>query len=242
MDLLSSTATATSSCGLANYAALLPFFVSHLPRRRPPRVVLVGNSALSWQEAKTTVRGTRRSFTFLLLNAFVAFSPSLADAPPLTLERYTDEAEGFTLLKPSAWPKLEKAGATVLFEEGNGSNNIGVVVSPVRLSSLKDFGTPDFVAGKLIQAERRKESTKYVELISAAERIGHGGLPVYEFEYMVDSSRGGMKRIFSSAFIDSKKLYLLNISYSDRPENPLDLNIRSALEQILHSFNKIYMP
>lgn len=50
--------------------------------------------------------------------------------------------------------KVEKAGATALFEEGK--NNIGVVVNPVRLSSLREFGTPDFVADKLLQAERKK--------------------------------------------------------------------------------------
>lgn len=53
--------------------------------------------------------------------------------------------------------KVEKAGATVLFEEANkGSNNVGVVVNPVRLTSLGEFGTPQFVADKLIQAEKRK--------------------------------------------------------------------------------------
>lgn len=50
---------------------------------------------------------------------------------------------------------MEKPGAKALFEEGKG-NNIGVVVNPVRLSTLKEFGTPEFVAEKLIQAERRK--------------------------------------------------------------------------------------
>lgn len=53
--------------------------------------------------------------------------------------------------------KVEKAGATALFEEENKkANNVGVVVNPVRLTSLKDFGTPQFVAEKLIQAEKRK--------------------------------------------------------------------------------------
>lgn len=52
---------------------------------------------------------------------------------------------------------MDKAGATALFVgEGNKNNNIGIVVNPVRLSSLRDFGTPEFVADKLIQAERRK--------------------------------------------------------------------------------------
>lgn len=33
---------------------------------------------------------------------------------------------------------------------------MGVVVNPTRISNLAEFGTPQFVADKLIQAERRK--------------------------------------------------------------------------------------
>ncbi|EEF28158.1 conserved hypothetical protein [Ricinus communis] len=158
------------------------------------------------------------------------------------LERYTDAKEGFTLLRPSTYVKVDKAGATVLFEEVNkGSNNIGVVVNPVRLATLGEFGTPQFVADKLIQAEKRKESTKDVELIGVAERPGHGGLQVYEFEYRVDSTRGGVKRIFSAAFVASKKLYLLNITHSDKPESPLDPHTRMMLEEVLHSFDVPYI-
>lgn len=52
---------------------------------------------------------------------------------------------------------MDKAGATVLFEEENkGANNVGIVVNPVRITSLTDFGTPQFVADKLIKAEKRK--------------------------------------------------------------------------------------
>lgn len=82
-----------------------------------------------------------------------------------------------------------------------------------------------------------QESTKEADVIGAAERLGQGGLQVYEFEYKVDSTRGGMKRIFSAAFVSSKKLYLLNISHSDKPESPLDTHTRSMLEQVLHSFD-----
>lgn len=45
-----------------------------------------------------------------------------------------------------------------------------------------------------------------------AERPGEAGLQVYEFEYKVDSTRGGPKRVFSAAFVKSKRLYLLNIT------------------------------
>ncbi|KAM7459737.1 hypothetical protein LguiA_036280 [Lonicera macranthoides] len=165
------------------------------------------------------------------------FSKSMAQ-DYLDLELYTDSKEGFTLLKPSSWIKVDKAGATALFEEENkGANNVGVVVTPVRLTSLDEFGTPQFVADKLIQAEKRKESTKDAEVIAVSERSGKGGLHVYEFEYKLDSTRGGMKRIFSAAFVASKKLYLLNIAHSDKPESPLDTHTRTILEQVLHSFD-----
>lgn len=74
-------------------------------------------------------------------------------------------------------------------------------------------------------------------MIAFSERSGHGGLQVYEFEYKIDNTRGGMKRIFSAAFVASKKLYLLNIAHSDKPESPLDAHRRLMLEQVLHSFD-----
>lgn len=50
----------------------------------------------------------------------------------------------------------------MLFQEANmGSNNIGVVVNPVRLESLEKFGSPQSVADKLIQAEKRKVAVCY---------------------------------------------------------------------------------
>ncbi|CAK8567955.1 unnamed protein product [Lathyrus sativus] len=186
---------------------------------------------------------SKRKFNLTLL-----LSPFLWSVLPNTLllaqelitdlQRYTDSKEGFTLLTPSSWTKVDKAGATALFQEPNmGSNNIGVVVNPVRLSTLPDFGTPQFVADKLLQAERRKESTKEAEVIAVEERSGKGGLQVYEFEYKIDSTRGGIKRIFTAAFVASRKLYLLNIVHSDNPESPLDPDKRMMLEQVLHSFD-----
>ncbi|KAK1287136.1 hypothetical protein QJS10_CPB19g00166 [Acorus calamus] len=209
----------------------------------------------------------RRTFTttttlsFLLLGSPPFLSTSTAevgeDPKRFTLEGYTDIEQGFTLLRPCLYVKVDKAGAAVLFEdEVARGNNIGVVVSPVRIDSLREFGTPEFVAEKLIQAEKRKArfmfrmaayhvirrqrpAGKYqdAEVIGVAERSGKEGTPIYEFEYVLDSTRGGMKRIFSAAFMASKKLYLLNITHSDRPESPLGARTRLMLEQVLHSFD-----
>lgn len=160
------------------------------------------------------------------------------DEVALELERYTDDKENFTLLRPSTWAKVDKAGANVLFQDmmNKGSNNVGVVVSPVRISKLEEFGSPEFVAEKLIEAEKKKESTKSAEVVAVGERVGEGGVEVYEVEYKVDSTRGGMKRVFSAAFVASKKLYLLNISHSDGLENPMGYGTRMVLEKVLHSF------
>ncbi|KNA11205.1 hypothetical protein SOVF_137350 [Spinacia oleracea] len=210
---------------------------THLPET-PISITLSPNSSI------TTKRTLNLSIFALIVSSSLPFTTpnAIADNTPeeseFQLERFTDSEQGFTLLKPSSYIKVDKAGATVLFEEENkGANNVGIVVNPVRITSLTDFGTPQFVADKLIKAEKRKESTNDAQVIGVAERPGLDGLPVYEFEYVVDSSRGGMKRIFSAAFVCRKKLYLLNISHADKPESPLDNNTRTMLEQVLHSFD-----
>ncbi|KAF8116035.1 hypothetical protein N665_0023s0014 [Sinapis alba] len=178
------------------------------------------------------------SILTLLFNGGFLLGKAKSMAESGDLQRYTDSKDGFTLLVPSSWTKVEKAGANALFEEPEKrSNNIGVVVSPVRIKSLEDFGSPQFVADKLINAEKRKESTKEAEVVSVGERSGQR--QVYEFEYKIDSTRGGIKRVFSAAFVSSKKLYILNVVHSDSPENPLDSSMRVLLEQVLHSFDAL---
>lgn len=133
----------------------------------------------------TGINLSKRHLNLSILTLF--FNGFLLDKAKSTadLQRYTDSNNGFTLLVPSSYTKVirncvkllvkcewlkinkkwgikvEKAGANALFEEpNNGSNNIGVVVSPVRIKSLEDFGTPQFVADKLINAEKRKVRLK----------------------------------------------------------------------------------
>lgn len=84
-----------------------------------------------------------------------------------------------------------------------------------------------------------QESTKSAELIETRERLGHNNVPVYEIEYMLDSTRGGMKRVFSAAFVSSRKLHLLNIACSDSLDNPLNESTRMVLEQVLDSFDAL---
>ncbi|RWW12164.1 hypothetical protein GW17_00024176 [Ensete ventricosum] len=121
--------------------------------RRPLKLSPI-HPPVTKDETPAVVTISRRGSLLLPFPFIFSSSSSSAAASSPSLEPYFDPAQGFTLLRPSSW--IQKAGATALFEEGMGSNSIGVVVNPVRLASLKDFGTPEFVADKLIRAERKK--------------------------------------------------------------------------------------
>ncbi|KAJ1380804.1 PsbP family [Sesbania bispinosa] len=62
----------------------------------------------------------------LLLTTFMwnGLPDTLLLAQELELQRYTDSKEGFTLFAPSSWTKVDKAGATVLFQEANMGSNM----------------------------------------------------------------------------------------------------------------------
>ncbi|KAI3506256.1 hypothetical protein L1887_28613 [Cichorium endivia] len=235
----------SSSIGLC-FVKINPTLFPQIPPQ--PSTSPISNLQSSNHNNHLPIQPTRRnllkiSTLTIILSPIAPFlsceSTSAETQELLELERYTDTNNGFTLLKPASWIKVEKAGATVLFEDpSKGGNNIGVVVTPVRLTSLGEFGDPQFVSNKLIQAEKRKESTKDVEIISSSERRGEkGDVQVYEFEYKLDSTRGGVKRVFSAAFVASKKLYLLNIVHLDNAQQPLSDQTRLILEQVVHSFD-----
>lgn len=157
------------------------------------------------------------------------------------LRAYQDPVNGFSLLVPASWEQKEKAGAVALFEDPERrSINAGVVVLPVRIASLAAFGSLDFVADRLLQAERKKESTKTVDLLKQeqVEKGAEGNL-YYEFEYSLDSTRGN-KRILASVTISQNKLFILNVA---APESAIqsrkdeDSSLLEHLEEVVKSFS-----
>ncbi|KAK2967193.1 hypothetical protein RJ640_022449 [Escallonia rubra] len=153
----------------SNWKLLSPNWTPLFPPTPSPLALFAFSSLSSSSPKKSRTGvdnriGTQRSkrmvnlsILSLLLSAPLSNLSKAVGAEELELETYTDSQEGFTLLRPSSWIEVDKAGATVLFEDVNkGANNVGVVVSPVRLTTLGEFGSPQFVADKLLQAEKRK--------------------------------------------------------------------------------------
>ncbi|KAL3687900.1 hypothetical protein R1sor_014209 [Riccia sorocarpa] len=161
------------------------------------------------------------------------------DSAPLLLKVFSDDKVGFSMLRPADWNKVDKPGASVYFEDPQSSkNNIGVTVNPVRIPSLKAFGTVDDVTQKLIAAERDKPSTKEMQVIRVQERQLSKDTPLYQLEYTLDTSRGS-KRVLTAVTVAANKLYILNIVYTDGSKSPAPVAIDDALHKVLNSFNLI---
>ncbi|CAI5461667.1 unnamed protein product [Closterium sp. Yama58-4] len=152
------------------------------------------------------------------------------------LRPYEDPTKRFAIRVPAAWEQRDKAGATALFAspERRG-DTLGVVVNPVRVRSLRDFGDIDLVATRLLDAERRKESTKSAEILSQRTKELAGGIPLYQIEYALASTRGS-KRILTAVTIADRKLYIVNIAVADSESEPVDLTTLGLLRRALDSF------
>ncbi|CAI7925784.1 unnamed protein product [Closterium sp. NIES-54] len=163
-------------------------------------------------------------------------NPQAEDSLAEGLRPYEDEARRFSIMVPAAWEQRDKAGATALFAspERRG-DTLGVVVNPVRVRSLRDFGDIDLVATRLLDAERRKESTKSAEILSQRTKELPGAIPLYQIEYALASTRGS-KRILTAVTIADRKLYIVNIAVADSESEPVDLTTLGMLRRALDSF------
>ncbi|GIL79873.1 hypothetical protein Vretifemale_9042 [Volvox reticuliferus] len=138
-----------------------------------------------------------------------------ADSAPAAnlLTPYSNAKQRYSLMVPSSWDVKGKAGADVLFEDPlRRSTSVGVTVNPVKVASIQQFGTLGDIGDKLLQAEKKKESTLDVVLLASSQRVGTSGATLYEYEYELDSTRG-RKRIFNTVTIFNARLYILNASY-----------------------------
>ncbi|KAL4857785.1 PsbP domain-containing protein 2 [Chlorella vulgaris] len=154
-------------------------------------------------------------------SASVAAPPSWAETEPGSssssssssasdnLVQFSNPGQGYSLLRPSGWEQVDKAGADSLFRDpGKKSTNVGVTVYPVMIASLDQFGDLQAVGERLLGAERAKESTLSVAMVAQTAR-SESGVPVYDFEYELESTRG-RKRILSTVTIAGRKLYISN--------------------------------
>lgn len=86
----------------------------------------------------------------------------------------------------------------------SGKRQIGVVVDRIKIDSLDDFGTPDFVGQKVIAAEKARDGVTEATLLDA-RRLDDG---TYRIEYTNQSSRGD-NHFISRVAVANGRLYVM---------------------------------
>ena len=84
---------------------------------------------------------------------------------------------------------------------------LGVTVDPVRISSIKDFGTPEEVAARVVTAEVNRDGVFEVTLAKDPVEDSAG---CYDIEYISDGKRG-KKRFATRIYIKDGFLYVLTV-------------------------------
>jgi hypothetical protein len=84
---------------------------------------------------------------------------------------------------------------------------LGVTVDPVRISSIKEFGTPEEVAARVVTAEVNRDGVFEVTLAKDPVEDSAG---CYDIEYISDGKRG-KKRFATRIYIKDGFLYVLTV-------------------------------
>ncbi|KAK1743672.1 hypothetical protein QTG54_005269 [Skeletonema marinoi] len=84
---------------------------------------------------------------------------------------------------------------------------LGVTVDPVRIASIKDFGTPEEIAAKVVTAEVNRDGVFQVTLAKDPVEDSAG---CYDIEYISDGKRG-KKRFGTRIYIQDGFLYVLTV-------------------------------
>lgn len=128
----------------------------------------------------------------------------------------------------------------------------------VKLNNIKDFATPQQLADRVVAVEKSKEGTFEVDVFRAEEspiRVSQvGGVPSYDIEYRVDSSRGeksivlfihnsrklslthfqrsisGKNHIVVKATIEDKNLYVFTVQCKDENFDDLKTSMLSTID------------
>mmetsp|Transcript_9958 Transcript_9958/g.26536 ORF Transcript_9958/g.26536 Transcript_9958/m.26536 type:complete len:254 (+) Transcript_9958:32-793(+) len=124
---------------------------------------------------------------------------------------------GYSFEYPAGWSVGKKTVKTHMNElvmspakksEGAVRGSGGIVVDPVKINSVSEFGTAEAVGNRVIELEKKKDGVSTARLVSSTE-VQKGGLTYYEIEYVVDTSHGGEKHFIASSTITGKNLYVM---------------------------------
>ena len=212
---------------------------SGLRRSTPARAVLTLTSV----SGKVVSLGRRSALNFALTSGGLALVPNSTFASETfepRMKLFYDRANLFQLEYPKYWEQVSKAGATLLLRDPTEKyTQIGVTVSPVKISSLAEFGTVHDIGVRLLKAEAAKESTVPggVSLVSEGERNGlASGIIFYDYEYCLITTHGN-KRVFNSVAVYNNVLYIMNAQVRENGATSTSYDVAAQLRGTVTTFD-----
>ena len=131
----------------------------------------------------------------------------------------------------------------VNFQSSNRKGyQFGITVDPVRIASLKDFGTPQEVAAKVVLAEVNRDGVLDVKLMedpySGSNSSGEDDDLYYQLNYLSSGKRGD-KRFVAKFYIHDQKLYALTAQCREADYNAA---LRQEMRAAVESFRVVLRP
>lgn len=180
----------------------------------------------------------RRTFVSLLVaTATFSVNPMLA-APALSspgddssIFTRAGKDYGYSFLPPPEFKPSNKPLKTHLDEinfsvEGVRGYQYGVTVDPVRIDSLKQFGTPEQVAARVVGTEIKRDGVTDVTLYGDAFEDPENGM--YAINYISAGSRG-IKHFVTRIAIKQNKLYVLTAQVKETEYKEREKEILSTV-------------
>lgn len=97
--------------------------------------------------------------------------------------------------------------------DDNNNNSLkgysfGITVDPIRIASLREFGTPNEVAAKIVMAELRRDGV--LDVTMGRDPLEDLATGAYDVEYVSDGTRG-KKHFVTRTIVKGQKLYVLTV-------------------------------
>lgn len=145
-----------------------------------------------------------------------SFAYTLTLPAPFTITRkplptHLDEVNLVTTVSPA-----EDAAATAGITTSTTTTSpaplkgysFGITVDPIRIQSLRDFGTPNEVAAKIVMAELRRDGV--LDVTMGRDPTEDPMTGAYDVEYVSDGTRG-KKHFVTRTIVRGQKLYVLTV-------------------------------
>lgn len=174
-------------------------------------------------------------------------SPNSASSVVVKAEPYTripslkDKFQfGYTVTPPPSFISSNKPLKTHLDEINFSPPDIkgyslGITVDPVRISSIREFGSPEEVAARVVTAEVNRDGVFEVTLANDPREDASEGVGCYDIEYISDGKRG-KKRYVTRIYIKDGFLYVLTVQSK---EDEFDTAREAEVVECVKSFRLI---